>query len=168
MGTFKKEKVPAQEMCRYKKPKAPYRVTVRGLVGGKEWIREPRTEKQSPGLFSPACGRSCCSHLTLSSHKPRTPYRETVRGLVGGREWIREPRTEKQSTGLFFPACGRSCCSHLTLSSHKPRTPYRETVRGLVGGREWIRTTEVVDGRFTVCSLWPLGNSPIFNFCVAV
>lgn len=32
------------------------------------------------------------------------------------------------------------------------------------GGREWIRTTEVVDGRFTVCSLWPLGNSPIFNF----
>ncbi len=100
--------------------------------------------------------------------KPRTPYRVTVRGLVGGREWIREPRTEKQSPGLFFPACGRSCCSHLTLSSHKPRTPYRETVRGLVGGREWIRTTEVVDGRFTVCSLWPLGNSPIFNFCVAV
>ena len=31
------------------------------------------------------------------------------------------------------------------------------------GGREWIRTTEVVDGRFTVCSLWPLGNSPIFS-----
>ena len=32
------------------------------------------------------------------------------------------------------------------------------------GGREWIRTTEVVDGRFTVCSLWPLGNSPLFYF----
>ena len=29
------------------------------------------------------------------------------------------------------------------------------------GGREWIRTTEVVDNRFTVCPLWPLGNSPI-------
>lgn len=26
------------------------------------------------------------------------------------------------------------------------------------GGREWIRTTEVSDDRFTVCSLWPLGN----------
>ena len=25
------------------------------------------------------------------------------------------------------------------------------------GGRGWIRTTEVDDGRFTVCSLWPLG-----------
>ena len=30
------------------------------------------------------------------------------------------------------------------------------------GGRGWIRTTEVTDNRFTVCPLWPLGNSPIF------
>ena len=35
-------------------------------------------------------------------------------------------------------------------------------MQGLVnGGGEWIRTTEVVDNRFTVCPLWPLGNSPI-------
>ena len=32
------------------------------------------------------------------------------------------------------------------------------------GGQGWIRTTEVVDGRFTVCSLWPLGNLPILNY----
>ena len=31
------------------------------------------------------------------------------------------------------------------------------------GGQGWIRTTEVVDGRFTVCSLWPLGNLPKYN-----
>ena len=31
------------------------------------------------------------------------------------------------------------------------------------GGRGWIRTTEVTDNRFTVCPLWPLGNSPIFT-----
>ena len=30
------------------------------------------------------------------------------------------------------------------------------------GGRGWIRTTEVDDGRFTVCSLWPLGNSSLY------
>ena len=30
------------------------------------------------------------------------------------------------------------------------------------GGRGWIRTTEVDDGRFTVCSLWPLGNSSTY------
>ena len=33
-----------------------------------------------------------------------------------------------------------------------------------LGGQGWIRTTEVTDGRFTVCSLWPLGNLPIFSF----
>ena len=32
------------------------------------------------------------------------------------------------------------------------------------GGQGWIRTIEVADGRFTVCSLWPLGNLPIFIF----
>ena len=31
---------------------------------------------------------------------------------------------------------------------------------GFFGGRRWIRTTEVVDNRFTVCPLWPLGYSP--------
>ena len=29
-----------------------------------------------------------------------------------------------------------------------------------IGGQGWIRTTEVADDRFTVCSLWPLGNLP--------
>ena len=32
-----------------------------------------------------------------------------------------------------------------------------------IGGGRWIRTTEVIDSRFTVCPLWPLGNSPIFR-----
>ena len=35
----------------------------------------------------------------------------------------------------------------------------------LLGGGRWIRTTEVSDNRFTVCPLWPLGNSPIFSCC---
>ena len=30
------------------------------------------------------------------------------------------------------------------------------------GGGSWIRTSEVSDNRFTVCPLWPLGNSPIY------
>ena len=32
-----------------------------------------------------------------------------------------------------------------------------------VGGGSWIRTSEVSDNRFTVCPLWPLGNSPIIH-----
>ena len=43
---------------------------------------------------------------------------------------------------------------------------YSENIRRFGGGR-WIRTTEVIDSRFTVCPLWPLGNSPIWN-CLLV
>ena len=35
--------------------------------------------------------------------------------------------------------------------------------RFLFGGGSWIRTSEVSDNRFTVCPLWPLGNSPILS-----
>ena len=35
----------------------------------------------------------------------------------------------------------------------------------LFGGGRWIRTTEGIASRFTVCPIWPLWNSPIFN-CV--
>ena len=34
----------------------------------------------------------------------------------------------------------------------------------IFGGSGWIRTTEVTDNRFTVCPLWPLGYTPVFNF----
>ena len=37
---------------------------------------------------------------------------------------------------------------------------------GVLGGRGWIRTTEAESSRFTVCPHWPLGNTPIFTFCV--
>ena len=33
----------------------------------------------------------------------------------------------------------------------------------LVGGGWWIRTTESDANRFTVCPLWPLGNSPMYG-----
>ena len=36
----------------------------------------------------------------------------------------------------------------------------------LFGGRGWIRSTEAESSRFTVCPHWPLGNTPIFTFCV--
>ena len=34
------------------------------------------------------------------------------------------------------------------------------------GGRGWIRTIEAKRSRFTVCPLWPLGNSPIFLYLI--
>ena len=38
----------------------------------------------------------------------------------------------------------------------------------LLGGGRWIRTTEGIASRFTVCPLWPLGNSPIFDSAKSV
>ena len=35
----------------------------------------------------------------------------------------------------------------------------------IYGGGRWIRTIEITDNRFTVCPLWPLGNSSIFCWC---
>ena len=35
--------------------------------------------------------------------------------------------------------------------------------RLFLGGSGWIRTTEGGANRFTVCPLWPLGNTPIFS-----
>ena len=37
----------------------------------------------------------------------------------------------------------------------------------MYGGGRWIRTTESTANRFTVCPLWPLGNSPIFGLPVS-
>ncbi len=45
--------------------------------------------------------------------------------------------------------------------SHKQKPQPNGSIEVFVGGRRWIRTTEVVDNRFTVCSLWPLGNPPM-------
>ena len=47
--------------------------------------------------------------------------------------------------------------AHMNLNHARlPIPPFPQ-----VGGQGWIRTTEVSDGRFTVCSLWPLGNLPM-------
>ena len=37
------------------------------------------------------------------------------------------------------------------------------TASGSPGGGWWIRTTEGVASRFTVCPLWPLGKSPMYE-----
>ena len=46
--------------------------------------------------------------------------------------------------------------------------PHNYAVCLLFGGREWIRTIEVEDNRFTVCPLWPLGNSPVLELVMGL
>lgn len=52
----------------------------------------------------------------------------------------------------------------------KPATPFTKMYSVFrcsnfndIGGQGWIRTIEDRVGRFTVCSLWPLGNLPILT-----
>ena len=80
---------------------------------------------------------SICIFLRLGRKKIKvslrsSPQRSTVRWTVEF-EWVRIQFRIKQKAQSF-------------------RT-------GLGGGR-WIRTTEAISSRFTVCPLWPLGNSP--------
>ena len=64
-----------------------------------------------------------------------SPHRVTVHRTVTF-EWVQIYRTDKNK---------------------KPNTKRCSAFHG--GGR-WIRTTEAISSRFTVCPLWPLGNSP--------
>ena len=61
-----------------------------------------------------------------------------------------------RETGLE-PACPKRTLEPESSASANSAIPAYE-----VGGQGWIRTIEVTDGRFTVCSLWPLGNLPMF------
>ncbi len=100
------------------------------------------------------CALGLCRRLRAVSGKtivlPTLADRKTYRGFATA------------STNLFcLPAKKGS-----QQSAHS--SPKRKTdllVGFCFGGSGWIRTTEVEDNRFTVCPLWPLGNTPIFNFC---
>ena len=97
-------------------------------------------------------------------------------------------------TFAHFPFCQASlgvgmvdslCCGKATavasvhrtlakcrLSNPPSKYPYQKEKHHplgwcfLFGGGWWIRTTEGIASRFTVCPLWPLGKSPIFNYCL--
>ena len=59
------------------------------------------------------------------------------------------------------PACLLGRPFRIHLYEYRNRAP--QMWCPVSGGGRWIRTTEVTDNRFTVCPLWPLGNSPIFS-----
>ena|GEM_PF-5827216 len=47
---------------------------------------------------------------------------------------------------------------------HPPTIQKSTSFEVLFGGEGWIRTIEVTDNRFTVCSLWPLGNLSVWSW----
>ena len=69
---------------------------------------------------------------------------------------------------LICPKGNITCEANITGSADRFRRKANITKKNdllsqvvFFGGRRWIRTTEVTDNRFTVCPLWPLGNSDL-------
>ena len=90
----------------------------------------------------------------------RTATRVPAGPVVDSLPLRRKPRWLKQPTGLFLRATFR-------IHNHLPPKQKKDIPFGMsfcFGGRWWIRTTEVIDDRFTVCSLWPLGKPSIFDY----
>ena len=59
--------------------------------------------------------------------------------------------------GMRLSVGKAALCRQLPYQTKTPIT----RIGVLFGGGSWIRTSEVSDNRFTVCPLWPLGNSPL-------
>ena len=73
----------------------------------------------------------------------------------------RQSRLDSASLRRTTIRCAE-CLEPITRSTKEYGVPKGDTV--FFGGGGWIRTTEVTDNRFTVCPLWPLGNSSVFGF----
>ena len=88
--------------------------------------------------------------------------------LVGRGGFASLEPPDKMSTGHFSPLDKFDKSNFLLIRIHKildtrkiKKERYIKIRISRFGGKGWIRTTEVADDRFTVCSLWPLGNLPI-------
>ena len=77
----------------------------------------------------------------------------------GNSRGLEQPRAGttagRNNRGLEQPQTGTAPSCPAPMEKAAP------AARLFSGGSGWIRTTEVEDNRFTVCPLWPLGNSPI-------
>ena len=74
-------------------------------------------------------------------------------------------RAAQWDSATNFSGCCPDLCNDLRKSRYRQRQKkdFRMQASGSPGGGWWIRTTEGVASRFTVCPLWPLGKSPIYE-----
>ena len=106
-----------------------------------------------------------CSPITVLPHAC-LPVRWWIRFAAGttikyfrGCRPTGKPHRLKRATGTFLRAGFR-------IHNHLPPKQKKDIPFGMsfcFGGRWWIRTTEVIDDRFTVCSLWPLGKPSVLS-----
>ena len=127
------------------------------------------------------CGAANASRAVAVSFPDKTKNRRNV-GLEAGYCYAREsflvnvPRSAEGSMCVALRKiprrlCGMRCALCLRYAAQRTlralwpdsfriKTKNRQMSVFCFGGGSWIRTSEVSDNRFTVCPLWPLGNSP--------
>ena len=104
----------------------------------------------------------CCKNIRIFKCFYNTPFIMRVAGLEPARYRYR---------GILSPLClpipphPQRTDVLICMPRLKTRTFTRCALMSLsydrhASGRRWIRTTEAISSRFTVCPLWPLGNSP--------
>ena len=111
----------------------------------------------------------CVEHTIIhQSHLKEKPKSFDL-GYLGGRGWHSyNSEVWHLCAKHFAPPPRRWFVQYIVLQLHQrcsksTTLTYKKKHRqfgAFLGGRGWIRTTEVTDNRFTVCSLWPLGNPP--------
>ncbi len=72
---------------------------------------------------------------------------------------VRAPN--KQSTGLFVSPAGERRCPHLTLTEPQKKNQSGYDRFFFLVEEGGFGPPKSKDNRFTVCPLWPLGNSSI-------
>ncbi len=84
-GTCRPGPVPPSDDPAADRSKAPQRMRLRGLTGGRRAVTPPsdRSSRQVPSASSPAAAASCPAGWTLDLVRSRLPSREGVRDLYG-------------------------------------------------------------------------------------
>ena len=121
-----------------------------GSGGARKRADDIFIKKRQPRIHHRANQRSVCAVKARSS---RMSARRVLKKLVAS------PQTEAQRSGFGLDKEERRNEGEMAFALKK-KTPSRticSTRRR--GGGGWIRTTEAKRNRFTVCPLWPLGNS---------
>ena len=156
---------------RRKFPRLPPSRERTALCAGKPSQRACR--KRTAKRKRSACGKHLCRKWSFPRKQKDHLERWSFAGFALRRKFPRLPPSRERTALCAGKPSQRACrkrtakqkrrraastCAESGASPTNKKAPKRVL---FVGGGSWIRTSEVSDNRFTVCPLWPLGNSPI-------